>query len=118
MQNVKMVRRAEFLQGLNSWVAIEVSSGAVELYAYDFDTGLEMFAGYLTDKAIPGSLRLAACEALYGQRAISTYACGAVLTYVDPQQLDFGDLYSERVIEGDPTTTAWVTRNPEAVDVG
>lgn len=62
---VVMTRRATFQFDGNSMVAIEVSSGAIEIYQVDPTDGLEMFRGYISDVSIPGRLRANATTALY-----------------------------------------------------
>lgn len=48
-------------------VAIEVTSGDIEIYRYDDEvSGLEMFVGYIQDIRIEGTLRMRATAALYG----------------------------------------------------
>lgn len=64
---VVMTRRAYFEHKGNRMVAIEVSSGAIEIYQVDRSDGIEMFKGYLTDSNIPGSVRAAATFYLYSR---------------------------------------------------
>jgi len=65
---VRMVKKAKFWYERASWVVIEVSSGAIEIYRVE-EEGIEMFKGYISDLKIPGSLRLRACNALYREEA-------------------------------------------------
>ena len=61
---VKLTRRATFVIGLVDFVAIEVSSGAVEIYDH-YDDGMERFVGYVTDANISSVVRRRAFQALY-----------------------------------------------------
>lgn len=61
---VKLTRRATFVIGLVDFVAIEVSSGAVEIYDH-YDDGMERFVGYVTDVNITSVVRRRAFQALY-----------------------------------------------------
>lgn len=87
MKNVVATRQAEFLHDGFSMVAVEISSGQIELYRVDAD-GIEMFYGYLTDPRVSGAARLAACEALYSTRPLSVYSPGAHLTFARARQLE------------------------------
>ena len=57
-------KRIEFISAGLSYVAIEVTSGQIEIYGFYAD-GMEKFLGYLTDLCIPGVLRMRATAALY-----------------------------------------------------
>lgn len=62
--HIQPTRRASFISSGISYLAIEVSSGAIEIYGY-YDDGMEKFLGYLTDLNISGSVRMRATQALY-----------------------------------------------------
>lgn len=62
---VVMTRRGTFTHRDNSMVAIEVSSGDIEIYQVDPADGIEMFLGYIHDSKICGALRVGATMALY-----------------------------------------------------
>lgn len=62
---VYAVRRAEFAIEDQLLVAVEVSDGKVEIYRVD-QTGLEMWAGYVSNPSIPAQVRMRAVEALVG----------------------------------------------------
>lgn len=61
---VKLTRRAAFVIGSMDFVAIEVSSGAVEIYDH-YDDGMERFVGYVTDANVTSVVRRRAFQALY-----------------------------------------------------
>jgi hypothetical protein len=72
---VRMVKEARFFFEGKMMVAIEVSSGAMELYEVE-EGGLEMFKGYIESPRISGALRLAACHAMYSKGSLAvTFAC-------------------------------------------
>lgn len=67
---VKLTRRATFVIGLIDYVAIEVSSGAVEIYDH-YDDGMERFVGYVTDAKISAVVRRRAFAALYAPGVVA-----------------------------------------------
>lgn len=80
-KRVQLAKQAYFTFRADKWTAIEVTSGAIELYRIDPADGIEMFQGYIQDLKIPGALRLRATQALYDEGALA-------LTYSAPYQLD------------------------------
>jgi hypothetical protein len=76
---VQMMKRAAFKFERAQWVAIEVSSGAVELYRVE--EGIEMFKGYIEALSIPGALRIRATKALYARAS-------KAITFSRPRQLE------------------------------
>lgn len=57
-------RRAPFISSGVSYIAIEVTSGAIEIYGF-YSDGAEKFLGYITDLNISGAIRMRATQALY-----------------------------------------------------
>jgi len=74
--SVKMAKRAEFSWEGMRIVAIEVTSGAVEIYGVE-EGGLEIFKGYIESPRIPGALRLRAAHALYSEGSMAVTYCNA-----------------------------------------
>lgn len=68
---VQLTRRATFVIGLVDFVAIEVTSGAVEIYDH-YDDGMERFVGYVTDANVSSVVRRRAFQALYAA-GVTTY---------------------------------------------
>lgn len=66
--NIKPTKRAAFISSGKSLIAVEVSSGQIEIYGY-YDDGMEKFLGYITDLQIPGAVRARATQALYSGSA-------------------------------------------------
>ncbi len=61
---IKISKRAGFISGSSSYIAIEVTSGAIEIYGF-YSDGAEKFLGYITDLHISGAIRMRATQALY-----------------------------------------------------
>lgn len=79
---VVLVKRATFFFKGAAMVAIEVSSGDIEIYRIE-DGGLEIFQGYIDSLNIPGALRMRACNALYSDGSDH-------VTFSRPLQLELG----------------------------
>jgi hypothetical protein len=67
MTQVRISKRAEFSVFSVPLVAVEVTSGAVEIYRDDH--GLEMFVGYVSDARVPAPVRMGAIVALCSKGA-------------------------------------------------